>query len=812
MNNLTIPNRPPGETAQDFFALRNEAVETIQRLAGTTWTDHNLHDPGITLLEAACFAITDLGYRLDFPVPDLMAPGPDSPGTTHFWGRAEVLPCASITADDYRRLMLDLQGVRNVSVSTQEDRPSLWDIQVIPEPGAPVDLVEQVRQCYLDHRNLGEDLGRLEVLETYPVVLKLNITVADGIDTASTVAQLLARLADYIAPRIRFQSRDDMLSAGITPDELSTGPWLERGYLSADMLALPALHNRLYVSRLMTEALSVNGIEQVETLQVTDATWPDDDTWESWIYSPLERKAPFLDLAKTLAYTTVVKQGVAVSVDKDRIQSQYDVLLSPFSAPGRAKETLLSGRYRTPGDYLSIQHDLPVMYGVGQAGLAAGERLERVAQVQQLQAYLLLFDQVLSNQFAQLGHARTLLGLPESDGLQPLQQVMEKMQASASLSDTDISGFWQAISALPPTWQSQPVQELQQLPAILAEHLPDYFAEAFQRLTEMPFSDDHLERLGRSLEHQLARFHEQVPDSALLKYEELYSHYSDRLLTHRDAPTTLDADQLTRRLAQLKSALDRAAFLLDLPATGSHRGQSGDYANPTIWGKGNVSGLRHRIYRRLGLPMVAMNSLATHNGEGFHLVEGTLLRHGEDDSGDKVDAAFHEIYVVIPSWPSRLADPDFRQLFVDTLLQELPAHLTPRLLWLDRACMADFESVYNSWRNALSRLPAQILDEQDTLRQYRVKQSTWFLNRFIQDGLAGTPPDISDWPLTFPSLGETPIGQYTIGYTRVDSLAYDPEATDAGRIGTASINPDDNSADEPFVTRIRTPYSTRDKD
>ena len=47
------------DSALSFSFLREEAVKSIQQLGGTTWTDHNAHDPGITILEQVCYAITE---------------------------------------------------------------------------------------------------------------------------------------------------------------------------------------------------------------------------------------------------------------------------------------------------------------------------------------------------------------------------------------------------------------------------------------------------------------------------------------------------------------------------------------------------------------------------------------------------------------------------------------------------------------------------------------------------------------------------------------------------------------------------------
>ncbi len=47
----------------DIYALREKGISLIQKLSGSTWTDHNLHDPGITILEQICFAIADISYQ-----------------------------------------------------------------------------------------------------------------------------------------------------------------------------------------------------------------------------------------------------------------------------------------------------------------------------------------------------------------------------------------------------------------------------------------------------------------------------------------------------------------------------------------------------------------------------------------------------------------------------------------------------------------------------------------------------------------------------------------------------------------------------
>ncbi len=53
--------RPPDE---DFESLRQKAIDRLGASA-PDWTDHNLHDPGITLLEVLLWALSDLHYRTE---------------------------------------------------------------------------------------------------------------------------------------------------------------------------------------------------------------------------------------------------------------------------------------------------------------------------------------------------------------------------------------------------------------------------------------------------------------------------------------------------------------------------------------------------------------------------------------------------------------------------------------------------------------------------------------------------------------------------------------------------------------------------
>jgi len=59
MDTLTIPKHINSKDDKDFSFLRQVGMQHIASMSSQLWTDYNTHDPGITLLEALCYAITD---------------------------------------------------------------------------------------------------------------------------------------------------------------------------------------------------------------------------------------------------------------------------------------------------------------------------------------------------------------------------------------------------------------------------------------------------------------------------------------------------------------------------------------------------------------------------------------------------------------------------------------------------------------------------------------------------------------------------------------------------------------------------------
>ncbi len=120
INELTISKTPVLTHDQDYAFLLQAGLSYIEQLGSNIWTDYNEHDPGITILEALCYAITELGYRTDLPMQDLLTDqnGTISSAQTLYTAR-NILTQSPLNIDDYRKLLIDIVGVHNAWLLTK---------------------------------------------------------------------------------------------------------------------------------------------------------------------------------------------------------------------------------------------------------------------------------------------------------------------------------------------------------------------------------------------------------------------------------------------------------------------------------------------------------------------------------------------------------------------------------------------------------------------------------------------------------------------------------------------------------------------
>ncbi len=103
--------------------------------------------------------------------------------------------------------------------------------------------------------------------------------------------------------------------------------------------------------------------------------------------------------------------------------------------------------------------------------------------------------------------------------------------------------------------------------------------------------------------------------------------------------------------------------------------------------------------------------------EGFHLIEHILLRPrtpgdrlmnvcvDEDCSACSgfIDPYSFRVTAVVPYWPKRFLNEDFRNFFEATLRMEAPAHVHVKICWVTKEALEIFEAFYFKWLEETSR-------------------------------------------------------------------------------------------------------------
>ena len=161
--------------SQNFEYLRAAGQEYIEKLSSTLWTDYNTHDPGITMLEILCYAITELGYRADFPIEDVLADTDGQIKNETFFTAKNILTNAPLTILDYRKLLIDIDGVNNAwVVSHQVGEDELGYHQPL-ENEVPIYINPKEDKLSLSTPDIfGNPLHRLPIRGLNKVVVELS--------------------------------------------------------------------------------------------------------------------------------------------------------------------------------------------------------------------------------------------------------------------------------------------------------------------------------------------------------------------------------------------------------------------------------------------------------------------------------------------------------------------------------------------------------------------------------------------------------------------------------------------------------------
>jgi hypothetical protein len=654
----------------DYAFLRQEGIRELERLTGRQWTDFNAHDPGITILEQVCYALTDLGYRTAYAIPDLLADGGGDP-YENLHAPAEILTCRPVTATDLRKLVIDVDGVRNAWVEPlAEDKLPLYyhretkelSLSKEPSPSEPVKLrglyqvfvelagtdtfliLANVARRLHENRVLCEDFAIIKALQPKEIRVDATVEIGPSVDADQVRREILQKIADVISPPVPFATLEEMLKTGRSLDEIFDGPRLNHGFIPDEVLEGATRKTAINTSDLVRAIMDVAGVRAVSVIRigVSDPKSPAPPT-EPWSLAVEAGQAARLDAKRSII--KVRREGKDIPLPLSSSSKAHSAT-PPAAAKGSGELAMPAGRDRNVGRYGSIQHHFPAIYGIGERGLPSSATPERKAQAKQLKAYLMFFDQLMANYLAQLAHVKDLFSYDRAEMKTYFEQALD--QPGLGLD---------AIRAPDGTYE--------EVMKAIAKDLED-----------LETKEPALERKGRFLDHLLARFAETIDDHG---------------------PKAATAKDRVKR---------KQAFLRRYPRLSGARGTAMNDLKPPS--AANVSGLEERIRLKLGLT----------DSEVFTVVEHILLRPmpgDEQQDAPMLSAARHkdpyslQLTFAFQQSNGRFADDLFRDLVEQTIRAETPAHLTPYVRWMTDSEWPPFVEAHREWAERRREYVAEAL-------------------------------------------------------------------------------------------------------
>ena len=631
---ITITKKKPSELQEPLYALdyeylRRTGLKYIEQLAKSVWTDYNIHDPGITIMELLSYTITDLSYRTNHPIEDILSVESNNNKYFHnqFISAIKILPVRPVSENDLRKLFIDINsvqidititensetgpvekivtvdlgGVKNAWIFKGEEQLNidserkqftispadnntifpihlngLYDIRLeleeIPEQEFKVFITKEIQKegiikaanaKYQQNRNLCEDIRSIDAINEHEIIVCADIDLQPGAKPDVVWAEIIHSIKNYLSPEVIQYSLKDMLDRKdengnpyYSTDVIFEGPCLENGFIDDDELTASKLKSEIYTSDLINIIMDIKDIKAVKNifLNYCHSEIPSEN--HKWSIKINTGEKPTLCMTKTnidffvdvlplqLNKITAVKNLSAIEIS----QNEKRKLIKTEDLP------MPVGTYRNLTDHTSIVHLLPQNYGVGIAGLPNHASDERKAQAKQLKAYLLFYDQLFTNYFAQLNNVKQLF-----------------------IADNTIKKtyFTQII----------PDDEIPEMKSLYTDF--DGRKIDLDLITEE--LDPYESRKNRLLDHLLGRFAETFNDYAL----QLYS--------------------LEGNISEKNVIDQKVRFLKDYPSISKNRSGGYDLSDiENIWQTTNVSGLEHRICRLLGIEDYSRRHLFTY--------------------------------------------------------------------------------------------------------------------------------------------------------------------------------------------------------
>lgn len=828
---LTISTIKPADPALDYQALRKLGIEHIEKIASAIWTDYNVHDPGITTLELLCYAITDLSYRSTFSIPDLLATPTETAKNIqqHFISAKNIFPNKAVTTNDYRKLLIDIEKVKNawikkdtklifadlINKKLSHNQPTVrkwepvalqgyykvvleFDTNIADEEKEAVK--QEAKQVLINNRNLCEEFTTVNEINREQFRLCSEIEIAAQADPIELLAQAFFNIQLHLTPMVRFYKLAEMFEQNYTADQIFEGPLLTHGFIRDEELKVSELKSEIYLSDVMQEIMAVEGVlnitdillSPVNKTPVNDSSVNQTRAESKWVIDVPDGSQPVVNILESKV--VLYKDGMPFRPRPQDIKQRFDQIMAAYLAVNESVITedigYDTGTYRNTGEYYSIQHHYPKTYGISHWGLPDDSSQERKLQAKQLQGYLYFFDQQLANYLAQLSNINRLFSAEQDVDQTYFTQLANDFKDADEIfafTGDEVKENIQQAAETPETFDRRRNLFLDHLLSRFSESFFDYvsilrnifpdidrkelintktrFLKNYPEYSSYRFTAPNLTKPGQWDTENISGLEKRL--QSLLGFKDikrrtlvnLFSvvksdldsgteQFRFELVDNRSGNSLMvSAEKFTsaeiaeRRLANaLDLGSDLSRFSFSTTASGQFIIELKNHTGTAI-ATGQV---QHNTNEEAVAALAALHHLISKNQseEGMFLVENLLLlpdapvivsppspeQPGTDqgfmpicvdencDDCEMTDPYSFRLSIVLPAYSKRFLNMDFRSYCERIICMETPAHLYPKICWVNNEQLQEFEVAYKDWLDVKSGLVSD--DDKSILERF----------------------------------------------------------------------------------------------
>ena len=702
----------------DFTALRAKAIAAAQDASGNIWTDYNLHDPGVTLMEQTLFGLTEVAYMGDHTVRDLLT-APDaefSPADLALFDPRIVLAGRPVTRADLASLLSDVPEIDRVFVHNGP-KPGLVDLVAVPHRSADPDardartdaawadmMIATLHEKFALNRLLGQDIDRITIAKAAPVDLLGQIEISAMAEPERVLAEVIhqVRLLLRGLPADHGKDMRGATRADVYDDVSRLGPGLP-----ADISDSNRFEGILAAIRHIPGLVRATDFDMVDLATHAPMT---DKTREKAIYHD-----PVLPRADRPMKLQLTRNDAAIAVNPDTLRDELGRIEAAWiSRQGNRVyaadwDVLRPGRHRDAGR-APVDDTLPAPY----RHLPTPARSKPGAETS-LARYRGMIDSHLNRIAAPLAglHQRYrvtgAINLADPADVRERGAVLDYLislqgesMPPADAADLHVYRGVRDRLAWQVTWRESYLSALPAYHYYSGTAHPDFgFAPQLAHLTDMGVGGPA--DLDRGDDPRIGIVEDLPLPAAGMRRDDLIapSRATDMFVTRSDDVEPLSSRKLALSCPWVVDGQITAPFLRRAAMPGAYllaRNKAGDWEvlfQPDDSGPLYPCGTHGNHARaeewanRLRLSFARINQAA----ERLWLIEDIRLR------SNRIDFVSGSAVVVVPGWTARTSRPAYRRHVTDMIARLAPAHLHVRPLWVSAAQMARLEPQIGAWQD-----------------------------------------------------------------------------------------------------------------